>query len=124
MAKKYGYYIEGDNIAILENTSETVDYHTSGWSTVKDTGLTFYIYGSKIPAKLTTDAISTEIPLPHNLDEYVLNFIIAEGYQDPRNMVPQMSQQFLAKADYYKREAKKKFRRRRTKGGFIKPVDY
>ena len=123
MAKKYAYYVDGDNISIVENTSETLDYNTSDWSTVSSV-LTFRVYGSYVPAKLSLDSVTTEVPLPHNLDECVLNSVIAQGYEDPRNMVPQASQMFNQKAQFFLREAKKRFRSRRQKGGYIKPVDY
>jgi hypothetical protein len=122
--KKYAYYVDRDNIAIVEDTSETIDTYESKWSTVSTTGLTFKVYGSEIPDDMSADGVGTEIPTIHNIQEYILNYLIAEGYQDPRNLVPQIAQQFLAKAKFFERQAKKEIRRRKQRGGFIKPVDY
>ena len=65
-----------------------------------------------------------ELPLPHFVDEAALNFIISEGYLDPRNMNPNLAQAFNTKSTASLREARKKFARRKQKGGFIKPVDF
>ena len=128
VGKKYGYYIQSINgeekIGIVEDTQSTVDTVTSSWSSITSEDLVARIYGSKIPTNLSLDAVDEELPLPHFVDEAALNFVIASGYEDPRNLNPQLMQMFMQKTQGLLREAKKKFRRRKQKGGYIKPYDY
>jgi hypothetical protein len=122
--KKYAYWVEREKIAFVEETSETIGSHTSKWRTIQEDGLTARIYGTKTPESVVTGNLDTELPLPHFVDEAALNFIIASGYEDPRNLQPQAAQMFLAKVNGLLREAKKVFRKRKQSGGFIKPVDF
>tara|TARA_R100000808_G_scaffold14629_1_gene34414 strand:- start:25406 stop:25786 length:381 start_codon:yes stop_codon:yes gene_type:complete len=122
--KEYAYWIEGDNICFAEKKAETVNGVTSEWRTIATTGLKARIYGSAIPANLSTDAVNEEISFPHFIDEACLNHIISEGYQDPRNLNPELAVMFNQKSEGMLREARKTYRRKRQRGGFIKPYDY
>ena len=128
VGKKYGYYIQSINgtekIAFVEDTEVTVGTTSEKWSTITSDDLVARIYGSKIPTNLSLDAIDEELPLPHFVDEAALNFVIASGYEDPRNLSPDLFQMFMGKTNGLLREAKKKFRRRKQKGGYINPYDY
>ena len=128
MTKKYGYYIQGidgkDKIAFVEDTEVTIGTTTDKWSTISSTGLKARIYGSKIPSNLTVDNLNVELPLPHFVDEAALYFIIASGYEDPRNFNPNLMQLFFQKTQALLREARKKFSKRKQKGGYIKPYDF
>tara|TARA_R100000458_G_C8273087_1_gene247910 strand:- start:1672 stop:2046 length:375 start_codon:yes stop_codon:yes gene_type:complete len=124
MAKEYGYYIDREQIAFVEKTSETIDTHTSQWRTITESNLKVRIYGSKVPSNLTVDNVAAELTLPHFVDEACVNAVIAAGYEDPRNLVPDLARYFEQKAGGFLKEARKKFKRRRQRGGYVKPYDF
>ena len=124
IGKEFAYWIEDNLIAFVEKKSETVNGVTSSWSTISTNGHKARIYGSKIPTNLTVNNLSSDLALPHFVDEACLAHIISEGYQDPRNLNPDLAGMFNGKAENLLREAKKKYRRNRQKGGFIKPYDF
>ena len=128
MTKKYGYYIQSINgtekIGFVEDTTTTIGTTSVSWSSVTSDSLVARIYGSKIPTNLDLNQVDEQLPLPHFIDEAALNFVIASGYEDPRNMNPNLVQMFMQKTNALLREAKKKYRKRKQKGGYIKPYDY
>ena len=122
--KEYGYYIDREQIGFVEKTSETINTHTSQWKTITESGLTARIYGSKVPSNLSVDSTASELALPHFVDEACVYAVIAGGYEDPRNMQPKLAQHFEMRAAGFLKEARKKFKRRRQRGGYVKPYDF
>ena len=118
--KKYAYYVRSQEakevIAFLENKTKTIRDHSTDWDTI-GSALGYKIRASIIPDALEIDNLDAVLPFTrsasvegagHWLSEHVLNFVIASGYEAPRNL----------------REAKKTLRRHNQSGGYIHPHEY
>ena len=118
-SKDYAYYIDRDNIGIVEKSATTGE-----WDSISTAGKTVRVYCSKLPVDGDLDGLTDDPSFPEVFHEAIVFKAISTGYMDPRNMNPEGYAMF--QGEYLKslKEAKKYSKRNHSTTGFIKPVDF
>ena len=123
MATQRYWYLYNDNIAIVEgDQNRTVGMTTTTVDTISEE-LDMRINTVAL-AEAFGETLSTSSELPVQFHEALIYKVIAMGYQDPRNFLPEQAQYFKAEYENSKREAKKYTKRHRQTGGYITPREY
>lgn len=117
--------VSGDvKLALVENTSRTVDGITDEWQAVTEANLTVYIEGTANDADLTGTS-STFSKIPTRYHKCIVDKVIAMGYRDPRNKDLQSAEYFEMLYKKGEKRAKKMARTNYVEGsGRIIPQDF
>ena len=134
MALQRYWYIDrgkGNRLAIVEksNSSSTKETLTSNYSSVSEAkDLRLYTIDTQID--FTVDTLSSaeiteqEGGIPSRYHNALINKVISEGYEDPRNQKFDAAQYFEGKYQAIVKKAKKNSRSNMQSNGFIKQVDF
>ena len=86
--EKYRWYIERDSLALVQTDKDSL-------VSVKDSGLTLNVLGTKRAAKFDGQSVDNHLDqvseIPAHLHLAIAYKAIAEFYRDPRNLNPEMS---------------------------------
>lgn len=92
----YAWYIEGDNIAIVEqNTDSDLD---TDWDSISTASKTIRIFAKYKPTDFDTILTDDDktYNIPNRYRDLIASYAIAKGYEDPRNQDFKAAGYFLA----------------------------
>tara|TARA_Y100001973_G_C5186388_1_gene328126 strand:+ start:911 stop:1294 length:384 start_codon:yes stop_codon:yes gene_type:complete len=121
--KKRYYYVEGRRIALIENTSKTVDNTTSEYSSISEVK-TLRVKSISRESDFTTDLTETWDEIPTQFHDVIVDSVIAELYTRPGTVDLSAYQVFRERYERGLRGAKKYSKGGQIRTGSITPHEF